>query len=122
VGDSFPGGQDPNLLWKIQAVGYFDSDRRADILWRDATGRLGLWFGGEMGFDEPAYNNNPGPGDLAWQVQGVGDFDHDGHDDILWRHSNGQVAIWLMDGAHFIGDVYPRRVERAWQIKGLLHE
>jgi Trypsin len=122
VGDSFPGGQDPSLFWKIQAVGDFDGNLRADILWRDANGLLGIWFGGETGFDAPSYNNVPGPVDLSWQVQGVGDFDHDGRDDILWRQSNGQVAIWLMDGVRFVGDVYPRWVDTTWQIKGLLHE
>ena len=28
----------------------------------------------------------------------VSDFDGDGMSDILWRHANGDVAIWLMNG------------------------
>ena len=120
VDETNPGGQDPSLYWKIQAVGDVDGDRRADILWRAADGTLAIWFRGEMGFDSPSYRNIPGPVDLSWQVQGLGDFDHDRRVDILWRHSNGQVAIWLMDGARFVGDVYPRWVDTAWQMQGLL--
>ena len=30
--------------------------------------------------------------------EGTGDFDGDGKSDILWQHSDGTPAIWLMDG------------------------
>jgi hypothetical protein len=122
VGEANPGGQDPSLFWKVQAIGDFDGNLRSDILWRDESGQLAIWFGGEQGFDSPSYNNAHGPGDLAWQVQGVGDFDHDRRDDIVWRHTNGQVGIWLMHGAHFVGDLYPRQVDSGWAIKGMLHD
>src|SRR5262249_17849682 len=112
IGESYPGGQDPRQWWRIQAIGGFDGNRRADILWRGGDGRLAIWFGGQFGFDAPNYQNSPpGPGDLAWQIQAVGDFDHDGRDDILWRHTNGQLGIWLMNGVRFVGDVYPRWVD-----------
>ena len=32
---------------------------------------------------------------VAWLPAGVADFDGDGRDDILWRDSSGNVAIWL---------------------------
>jgi hypothetical protein len=31
-------------------------------------------------------------------VQQVGDFNGDGKSDVLWQHTNGSVAIWLMSG------------------------
>jgi hypothetical protein len=55
-------------------------------------------------------------------VQAIGDFDHDRRDDILWRHTNGQVGIWLMNGVHFVGDAYPGSPDSGWQIKGLLKD
>jgi hypothetical protein len=122
IDESVPGGQDPSLFWKIQAVGDFDGNLRSDILWRDADGRLAIWFDGRLGFDAPSYKNVPGPGDLSWMVQAIGDFDHDRRDDILWRHTNGQVGIWLMNGAHFVGDAYPGSPDSGWQIKGLLKD
>jgi hypothetical protein len=34
-----------------------------------------------------------------FQLAGAGDFDGDGHPDILWRNtSNGNNAVWLMNG------------------------
>src|SRR5262249_17975511 len=92
IGESYPGGQDPSQWWKIQAIGDFDGNLRADILWRGGDGRLAIWFGGQFGFDAPNYQNSPpGAGDLAWQVQAVGDFDHVGRDDIMLRQPDGEA-------------------------------
>jgi Ca2+-binding RTX toxin-like protein len=32
------------------------------------------------------------------------DFNHDGRSDILWRHDNGTVALWTMNGATKLAD------------------
>jgi hypothetical protein len=122
VGEGYPGGQ-PSTT-KVVAIGDFDGNLRSDILWRRWDGSLTIWFGGIQGqdTDELARNNTPGPGDFSWTVQGVGDFDHDGRDDILWRHTNGSLAIWLVLGARFNGDLYPPPVDTNWQIRGLLHQ
>ena len=45
----------------------------------------------------------PNPG-TSWKAIGTGDFNKDGHSDILWQNTNtGQVSIWEMDGNTFIG-------------------
>jgi hypothetical protein len=52
----------------------------------------------------------------AWQIEGIGDFNGDGKSDILWRHTDGTLAIWFMDGTTFTsGGV--ALVPSAWQIK-----
>ena len=43
---------------------------------------------------------NPGP---SWKAIGTGDFNDDGHSDILWQNTSGQVAIWEMNGNTQIG-------------------
>ena len=47
------------------------------------------------------------------------DFDGDGKSDILWRHSSGTVAIWLMDGTQIIGGGQVATVDLDWQIVGV---
>jgi len=37
----------------------------------------------------------PGP---SWHAIGTGDFNGDGHSDILWQNTSGQAAIWEMNG------------------------
>jgi FG-GAP-like repeat len=44
------------------------------------------------------------------------DFDGDGKADILWRHSNGQVYIWLMDGLAGQDQGSQGQIDLAWQI------
>ena len=34
---------------------------------------------------------------------GTGDFNGDGHSDILWQNTSGQAAIWEMNGTNIIG-------------------
>jgi hypothetical protein len=121
AGASYPGGKDPGLVWTIQGVGDFDGDGRSDILWRDRNGHLAIWFRGDAtAAAYPSYRNVPGPVDLSWRIQAVRDFNADGRADILWRHHTGQLSIWMMSGAQFVGDEYPRAVDTAWQIKGTL--
>ena len=44
-----------------------------------------------------AVGPNPGP---SWKAIGTGDFNDDGHSDILWQNANGQAAIWEMNGTN----------------------
>ncbi|PWB64627.1 MAG: hypothetical protein C3F17_06425 [Bradyrhizobiaceae bacterium] len=57
--------------------------------------------------------------DLGWKVEAVGDFDHNGYSDILWRHSTSHYAgAWLMDGAGFMGWQGYGTVESSWEAAG----
>jgi hypothetical protein len=48
-----------------------------------------------------AVSPNPGP---SWKLVGSGDFNNDGHSDLLWQNtSTGQVSIWEMNGTNIIG-------------------
>ena len=44
--------------------------------------------------------------DNQWQVANTDDFNGDARADLLWRHGDGTLAIWEMDGRH--GSEYPR--------------
>jgi len=50
---------------------------------------------------------------------GVGDFNGDGHPDILWENNTtGEQFIWLMNGAVQIGSM-TLGVNSAWSIAGV---
>lgn len=84
--------------WVVKGVGDFNGDQTSDILWyNNNSGDVSIWQmqGGRLAA-------NPVPGGAApstgWTIQGVGDVDHDGISDIIWRHSSGWVSIWMMSG------------------------
>jgi hypothetical protein len=123
IGEAYPGGADPRLLWTVQGLGDFDADGRADILWRNVSGLLAIWFAGDAHRAAyPSYRSAGSPVEASWQVQGITDYNADGHADVLWRSGEGQLAIWLIVNGQFAGDVYPRRVDASWQIKGVFGE
>ena len=36
--------------------------------------------------------------DPSWNIEGVGAFDGDGRQDVVWRNVNGDFSIWAMNG------------------------
>ena len=47
-----------------------------------------------------AVSTNPGP---SWRAIGTGDFNGDGHSDILFQSTSGQSMVWEMNGVNVIG-------------------
>ena len=106
----------------ITATGDFNGDGRADVLWRIDGDYYWLGFTGLGGA-----LTSSGPGDFitvsdnGWSVAGTGDFNGDGNDDLLWRHTNGTMSNWLGSG---VGDFNINdanaltHVSNDWQIAG----
>jgi len=59
--------------------------------------------------------------DLNWNIAGVGDFNGDGKDDILWRNtSTGENYIYLMNGLTIARPGSINSVsDQAWQVNGI---
>ena len=83
--------------WEIHGVGDFNNDTHTDILWQDwSTGQVGAWLMVNGVFSSWRAIGNVGIGG-GWDIQGVGDFNNNGHSDILWHNwDSGQVGAWLM--------------------------
>ena len=82
--------------WSIVGQRDFNGDGKADLLWRDTTGNIAIWFmNGTQVARPPASATFP----TTWSVVGTGDFNGDGMGDILWQDTSGNLAVWLMNGA-----------------------
>jgi len=83
--------------WQVIATGDFNGDGITDLLWRDTTtGQLTDWLGTSTGgFTQNSASFSEHVA-LNWQVVGIGDFNGDANDDILWRQdTTGWMTNWL---------------------------
>jgi RTX calcium-binding nonapeptide repeat (4 copies)/FG-GAP-like repeat len=77
-----------------------------DVVWRHSEGSIATATGhlGVVG--------------TTWQTRGTGDFDGDGDGDVLWRHDQGQVVTWEMEGGNYLVNHNLGVVGTTWQIAG----
>jgi len=63
-----------------------------------------------------AYLIGPGSG---WSVKTLGDLNGDGKSDIVWQHTDGRSAVWLMNGLNAISGAYLLGPGSGWSVKTL---
>jgi Lamin Tail Domain/FG-GAP-like repeat/FG-GAP repeat len=105
--------------WKVAGVGDFDGDGKADILWRHAGHGQNYLYPMSGTTIKPSEGFLRSVADLSWHVVGVGDFDGDGHADILWRSlSTGENYLFPMDGTTIrISEGFLRTVnDQSWRV------
>jgi subtilisin-like proprotein convertase family protein len=76
----------------------FNGDGRPDIVLQHDEGWVGAWLMSGSDILSSTLLTPNHVGDLGWRIVGSGDFDGDGKPDLLFRHSDGNLAVWLMDG------------------------
>jgi hypothetical protein len=79
------------LDWQIKGT-----SANGHILWQqDVSGALTIW---DMTGVTVSQSHNVGsvPQSSGWAIVGAGDFDGDGHGDLLWKNTNGAVTIWFL--------------------------
>ncbi|MDE5093039.1 MAG: VCBS repeat-containing protein, partial [Trichodesmium sp. St11_bin5] len=113
-----------NSNWNVEEVGDFNADGVDDILWRHqslSSGPNRIWLMENDGTPDSIVN--PGSLNSNWNVEGVGDFNADGVDDILWRHkslSSGPNRIWLMENDGTPDSIVnPGSLNSNWDVAGM---
>ena len=105
--------------WQVVGTGDFNGDGRSDIVWRNTNGAFTTWLaqanGGFVSNDANSFTTLP----TAWRVDGVGDFNGDGSDDLVWRNTDGSFTTWLSqaNGAFVSNDANSfTTLPNSWQI------
>ncbi len=116
------GGAGAVWVFAPLAAHDFNADLKSDILWHNGNGSAAMWL---MNGTTPVTQNVIGSVDTAWQiagtsslVQSTGDFNADGKADMLWRKSDGTVAMWLMNGTTPTTQAVIGTIDTTWQIAG----
>ena len=80
--------------------------------------RIGFWDFDQRGRDAVDVSwTEIGTVEAGWQVQEASDYDGNGTDDILWRHSgSGEVGFWSMQGGHIAGWTPLGFIPPEWQV------
>jgi hypothetical protein len=88
-----------DLNWQIEAVGDLVGNSSKDILWRNkSTGAVSVWELNQMSLVDYKLMAST-PIDLAWEIEGIGNFLAGGKQEILWRNRNdGMVVYWEVQG------------------------
>src|SRR5262245_58417896 len=93
--------REPYLHFGVRETGIYFLVQFVDDFWRTPT-------------TSTCYPND-------WHIQGAGDFDGDGNNDVLWRHDSGQIYFWEMNGLAIKaeGGVAHAPVPNDWHVQGV---
>ncbi|MBI4660901.1 MAG: VCBS repeat-containing protein [Verrucomicrobia bacterium] len=107
--------------WRIVGAGNFNADAHEDILFQHKEGTLAVWHMEGTRLRSGAFLDPMDPGDEDWRVVGTGDFDQDGHVDLLFQHKDATLAVWYMDGLKVASGEFlkpDRTGDEEWRVAG----
>ncbi|MBI2947758.1 MAG: VCBS repeat-containing protein [Verrucomicrobia bacterium] len=88
------------------AKGDFNGDTFADLIFQNEDGFLAVWFMDGARMMSASLLTPNRVSDPQWRIAGTGDFNLDGHEDLLLQHREGTLAVWYLDGAKLQAGVF----------------
>ena len=76
----------------------FNGDGSQDIVFQDNGGFIAAWFMSGDDVKEARMFTPSNVGNNGWKVIGSGNFDADTKTDLLFQHTDGTLAVWMLDG------------------------
>lgn len=103
--------------FEVQKVGDLNLDGRVDIVWKHRTeGTVSVWIMDPTGMFYEDFNYFTFPL-LPWHIQQMGDLNGDNVQDLVFRHDDGTLALWIMDGKNIGKSGFIEGVPNSWQIQ-----
>lgn len=113
----------PNVAtdWFVFAIADANNDGVNDLYWRTTVnGAISVWLLDGTPADSTVVTGTmtlPGESYLGWNPCGVGDIDHNGSPDIVWRSDSGNIVVWFMNGSDLLRQTaMPPVTDLNWRI------
>lgn len=97
----------------------FNNDGYADLLWQNKTGVMATWFMQGSVYTSSLVLRSGTPIAKGWTSCGTSDLDQNGTADIVFNHSNGSVATWLMNGTNVLKSMQLRKAAIGWRLAAI---
>ena len=105
----------------VDATAGFPSGNRYKLLWRhNVDNWLGFWHMNGVSLEFTSSLSINRQTDTAWQIAAMGDLNGDGHKDIVWRHTAGGIAAWMLNDTQVIQTSFlsVASADTSWKIRG----
>jgi hypothetical protein len=114
-GGSLLGG---NSGWRVSHAADFNGDGNADVLWQHTDGSTAMWLmNGALPATGVGSTASLMSGASGWNVTHAGDLDGNGTSDLIWRHTDGSAAAWLMNGTAFQSGAVLLGASSGWTVQ-----
>jgi len=86
------------LGWSVAASADLNADTKPDLILQHSDGAIEVWLMDGTRRSQRVQTNPANPGDRNWRVVASGDFNGDRLPDMVFQHTDGNLAVWILNG------------------------